>query len=116
MDERPELDISEIWSAMRRERDSTEPRSACRVKRIEKRWNSDLCVEQWSSTGTLHMVTVRAADLLAIDARTLPPTSDLNPNTAVASWLLVMIEEELDSAGPSPLKFTFDPNEPRPDD
>jgi hypothetical protein len=99
-DERPELNVSKIAAAMGQERG---------LEHVEVR-DGDLYVEYRATAGTLHRVTVRAADLLATDARELGAWPVGDPNETVASWLEVMIEEEIDSGPPSPSSFTFDPN------
>ena len=80
------------------------------LERVELR-EGDLYVESWSYAGTLHQVTVRATDILAIDARDVGAWPVDDPNQTVASWLLhTMIEEETDSGPTSPQSFSFDPN------
>jgi hypothetical protein len=110
MDERPELDVSEIASAMRKQWETAEVRPERGLERVKALWNGDLCVEHWASLGSLHKVVVRAEDLRALAARDLgaSPIGDRDPNAIVASWLQTMIEEELDSGGPSSRSFTFD--------
>jgi hypothetical protein len=99
-DVRPELDVSQIAAAMRQEGG---------LERVEVR-DGDLYVEYRAMAGTLHRVTVRAADLLAVDARDLGAWPVGDPNETVGSWLEVMIEEEIDSGPPSPSSFIFDPS------
>jgi hypothetical protein len=111
MDEpRPELDVSEIATAMWRQWETAELRPPDHgLERVEVR-DGDLCIEYRATAGTLHHVTVRADDLLAVDARDLGAEPVGDPNETVAAWLDIMIEEEIDSGGPSPPTFTFDPN------
>jgi len=79
------------------------------LERVEVR-DGDLYVEIRATAGSLHEVTVRAVDLLAIDARELGTWPVGDPNETVAGWLYIMIEEEIDSAPPSPPSFTFEPD------
>src|SRR5690242_11301202 len=67
MDRPPELNVSQIATAMQRAWDTAEIRPERGLERVELR-DGDLYVEMWATAGSLHQVTVRAADLLAIDA------------------------------------------------
>ncbi len=109
MHKRPELDISEVASAIRRLWDTAEIRPERGLERVEVR-DGDLYVEHWSSVGTLHQVTIRAEDVLVIDARHLGFRAIGDPNEAVAAWLETMIQEEIDTGPSSPQSFTFIPN------
>jgi hypothetical protein len=104
------LNLAAVAEAMERQWREAEIRPPLGLERATVR-NGDLYVEHWATaTPKLHAITIRRADLIAAIANDPEEWSDEeDPNYELATWLLMEIEEELDSNSPSPTALVFDP-------